>query len=64
MTRATSDAQLRAVAKYDAGHTKRFGLKLNLDTDADIIARLEEVSKLDGGKQGYIKALIRADLQK
>ena len=62
MPKVTSDAQLRANAKYDAANTKRFGLKLNLTTDADIIERLEQVSTMDGGKQGYIKALIRKDI--
>ena len=62
MSKVTSDAQFRANAKYDAANTKRFGLKLNLTTDADIIERLEQVSTMDGGKQGYIKALIRKDI--
>ena len=62
MSKVTSDAQLRANAKYDAANTKRFGLKLNLTTDADIIERLEQVSTMDGGKQGYIKALNRKDI--
>jgi hypothetical protein len=43
---------------YDRGHTRRFGLKLNTKTDADIIAKLESVTSV----QGYIKSLIRADL--
>lgn len=62
MPKVTSDAQLRANAKYDAANTKQFGLKLNLTTDADIIERLEQVSTMGGGKQGYIKALIRKDI--
>lgn len=45
-------------ARYDAGHTARIALKLNLQTDADILARLEQV----GNKQGYIKQLIRQDM--
>ena len=44
-----------AQAKYDKNHTKGIYLKLNKDTDADIIARLEEVDN----RQGYIKELIR-----
>ena len=44
--------------RYDAKATKQFKLKLNLKTDADIIARLEEVPSM----QGYIKDLIRKDL--
>ena len=44
--------------KYDAEHTKQIRLKLNIEYDADILQKLEEV----GNKQGYIKTLIRADI--
>lgn len=54
------ESQKRAVAKYDANHTKQIKLKLNLKTDADILAKLEEVES----KQGYIKSLIRADIKR
>lgn len=54
----TSDAQIRAAAKYDAANTKQIMLKLNKNTDADILAALEAC----GNIQGYIKSLIRADL--
>ena len=54
-----SDAKKRADAKYDAGHTRQIKLKLNLETDKDILKRLDEV----GNKQGYIKELIRDDLK-
>ena len=57
----TSEAKLRAIRKYDAANTKQFNLKLNLNTDADILRRLSEVSTRPGGVQGYIKSLIRAD---
>lgn len=56
----TSDAQKRATAKYDAQHTKQIKLKLNLRSDHDILERLEEV----GNVQGYIKQLIRDDIEK
>ena len=56
----TSDAQLKAGAKYDAEHTKQVMLKLNKTTDADILAALARC----GNIQGYIKGLIRADLAK
>jgi hypothetical protein len=56
----TSDARKRAVAKYDAKNTKQIKLKLNLRSDHDILARLEEV----GNIQGYIKQLIRDDIKK
>lgn len=59
-----TDAMRRAVAKYDAANTKHYGLKLNIGTDAEIIAKLEKVRKDPGGIQGYIKALIRANINK
>lgn len=55
----TSKAQARASAKYDASHTKQIKMKLNYETDKDIIEKLEKV----GNKQGYIKELIRKDLE-
>lgn len=45
-------------AKYDANNTKKYMLKLNLKTDADIMECLDEVDN----KQGYIKQLIRDDM--
>ena len=45
--------------KYDKDNTRRFGLKLNLSTDNDIIKKLEEVESI----QGYIKELIRRDIK-
>ena len=48
-------------ARYDANHTRRFGLKLNTETDADIIRALENAEE---GIQGYIKRLIREDLNR
>ena len=52
-----------ATAKYDRENTRRINLKLNNKTDADIIAQLEEL-KLTEGIQGYLKRLIREDMQK
>jgi hypothetical protein len=49
---------MNAVRKYDDAHTKKIMLKLNLETDKDILERLEAV----GNKQGYIKELIRKDI--
>ena len=57
---AQTEAQKRAKMKYDAKATKKIMLKLNLKTDADILAKLEAVEN----KQGYIKELIRSDLNK
>lgn len=55
-----SEAQIRATKKYDEENTVRLSLKLNKTTDADILAKLEEVES----KQGYIKELIRRDLKR
>lgn len=46
--------------RYDKKNTTGVFLKLNKSTDADILAKLAEVDN----RQGYIKALIRADLKK
>ena len=55
----TTQAQMNAVRRYDDTHTKQITLKLNLETDKDILEKLEAV----GNKQGYIKELIRKDLK-
>ena len=57
---AVSDAQKRANAKYEREKTRSIKIKLTKSTDADILRKLDDV----GNKQGYIKALIRADLKK
>lgn len=46
--------------RYDASNTRQIKLKLNRKTDADILARLAE----EENKQGYIKTLIRKDIEK
>ena len=53
-----TEAMKRAVRKYDSANTTQFHLKLNNKTDADIIRMLRE----SDNAQGYIKALIRADM--
>lgn len=55
---ATKEAKRRASAKYDKANTKGIYLKLNKNTDTDIIEYLEEVENV----QGYIKTLIRKDM--
>ena len=55
-----TEAQKRAVLKYEAKNTVQLHLKLNIKTDADILQRLDEVDS----KQGYIKELIRRDIAK
>lgn len=56
----TPDSNLKAIAKFTKEKTVSVNLRLNKSTDADIIAKLETVPS----KMGYIKALIRADMEK
>lgn len=55
----TSDAQKKAVAKYNKSKTTQFNMTLNNQYDADILKRLQEVPN----KQGYVKDLIRKDIK-
>lgn len=48
-----------AQTSWKAQHTTRVVLNLNHNTDADILLKLSQV----GNKQGYLKDLIRKDLQ-
>ena len=58
MPKKTSDAQLKAIQKYDAKNTKQYHLKLNLKTDAEMIAWLDSKENF----QGYIKDLVKHDM--
>lgn len=55
-----TEAQTKAQAKYDAKNTRQLHLKLNRRTDWDVLEKLDSVPSM----QGYIKRLIRADLEK
>lgn len=55
-----TEAQRKATARYDAANTTSIRLKMNINTEMDIIERLEEV----GNKNGYIKQLIRDDINR
>ena len=46
-------------AKYDTVNSKRYTLKFNLKTDADLISKLESVNPI----QAYIKNAIRHYMQ-
>lgn len=46
-------------ARYDKTHCRTYGLKLNQETDKDIIEKLSSVPSM----QGYIKQLIRQDIR-
>ena len=60
MNKPVSAAQRRAVQKYDAANTKQIKLKLNVKTDADILQHLATQDNI----QGYIKKLIREDMNR
>ncbi len=45
--------------KYDKENTKRVYIKLNKNTDSDILSYLDSKKN----KQGYIKELIRKDMK-
>ena len=55
-----TQAQKRAQARYDKRNTRHINLKLNLRTDADVLEKLQKVASM----QGYIKAVIRADIER
>lgn len=54
-----SEAKFRANSKSNKINTKMICVRLSYNTDADIIKKLDEVDS----KMGYIKELIRKDLQ-
>lgn len=54
-----NEAKKRANAKSDAKNTRQIKLKLSVNTDADILAKLDSTEN----KQGYIKELIRKDIK-
>ena len=55
-----TEAQIKAVYKYDREHTRQVHLKLNRRTEVDVLEKLDSVPN----KQGYIKGLIRADIER
>ena len=55
-----TEAQKKAVLKYDSKNTKQYHLKLNLITDAALIEYLEK----SGNIQGTIKASMEDYMKK
>lgn len=58
----TTDAQKRAQKNYDLNNKDKFkklSFKLNRETDADVLDKLASVDSM----QGYIKELIRKDIE-
>lgn len=58
MSKELTDAKRKAIKKFDATHTKQYHLKLNVNTDADLIECLEQQKNV----QGFLKQLIREHL--
>lgn len=56
----TTEAAKAAKARYDAKTARYFSLKLNRNTDADIIQHLETQESI----QAYLKNLIREDMKR
>lgn len=54
----TSEAQKRANVKYQRNHTKNVSIRF-MPGDADVLAWLNS----QPNKAGYVKALIRADME-
>lgn len=52
--------QAKYVYEYQKNNTRQVALQLNKLHDADILEHLDKQSN----KQGYIKALIRADIKR
>lgn len=48
----------KSVKKWQAKHVKRYGFPVMIDTEPEVIAKLESVPN----KSGYIKDLIKADI--
>ena len=56
----TPESNLKAAEKYNREKTTCVNLRLSINTDADIISHLQTVPS----KMGYIKKLIRADMER
>ena len=56
----TKESTIKAINKFNKEKTKLVNVRLNINTDADILEKLENVDS----KMGYIKRLIREDIQK
>lgn len=56
----TTDAAKAAKARYDSKTARYVSMKLNTNTDKDIIQRLEQEPSI----QAYLKRLIREDMNK
>lgn len=60
MIHKTRQCQIEAVSRYNKKNTQTLNVRLNNKTDADIIREMESHSS----KAGYIKELIRKDIER
>lgn len=56
-----SPAHTRASVKYNATHIKQISFQLNVETDADVLSWLDQITE---SKRGYILRLIREDMSR
>ena len=47
-------------ARYNAKSSRHYGIKLNVKTDAELIARLDSAGSING----YMRRLIREDIER
>ena len=57
---SVKEYQKRAAAKYNKNNTKTYSVKLNRNTDADIMDFLDAIEN----RNMYIKTLIREDMER
>ncbi len=55
----STEAQIRANAKYNKLNTTQINLKFNVNTDADIIENLNRYKETGGSVRGLIIQLLR-----
>ena len=55
----STEAQIRANAKYNKLNTTQINLKFNVNTDADIIENLNKYKENGGSVRGLIIQLLR-----
>lgn len=58
----TSRAQLEAVKRYNAAHTRTITIRLNNRTDSDILEWLEDVDNIAGAVKRAIRSQIDDEL--
>ena len=58
-TYKSTEAQRRAALKWQREKTKTYNIRLRLNEDADVIARLDEM-----GITQYIRRLVREDIER